>query len=101
MAGQVDYTHEGGESYADIRRRVVPAFRRLSERSAGRTIIVVAHGVVIRVLLTSLLPGHGPEHFDRFAIDNVAVNDLRWDGVSWRAVALNQRIGPDLESFAW
>jgi broad specificity phosphatase PhoE len=58
----------------------------------------VAHGVVIRVLLCSLLDGSGPEHFGRFAIDHTAVNDLRWDGARWRAEALGVA-AEDLESF--
>jgi broad specificity phosphatase PhoE len=88
MAGTLDYTHEGGESYSDIRRRSVPAFEALAARHAGETIVVVAHGVVIRVLLTSLLEGYGPEHFAAIAIPNVGVNDLRHDGLRWHAERL-------------
>ena len=89
-AGALDYTHEGGESFEEIRRRTVPAFQELAARHPGQTIVVVAHGVVIRVLLTTLLDEFGPEDFDRLGIDNGAVNDLRWDGSRWRAVALNR-----------
>jgi broad specificity phosphatase PhoE len=88
MAGELDYTHAGGESYADIRRRTVPAFEALAARHAGATIVVVAHGVVIRVLLTSLLEGYGPEHFAAIAIPNAGVNDVRHDGRHWRAERL-------------
>ncbi|MBV8075976.1 MAG: histidine phosphatase family protein [Planctomycetaceae bacterium] len=90
MAGDLDFTHEGGESFASIRRRVVPALRALARRHPGQTIVVIAHGVVIRVALTSLLEGYGPEDFDRIGIANTGVNDLRTDGERWRAVALNQ-----------
>ena len=65
------------------------------------TVVVVAHGVVIRVLLTTLLDGHGSEDFSAFAIDNAAVNDLRWDGTRWSAVALNRRPDGDRDTFAW
>ncbi len=96
MAGALDYTHEGGESYAEIRDRVVPAFLAVADQHPGQTIAVVAHGVVIRVLLCSVLAGHGPHDFGRIGIDFVAVNDLRWDGISWRAVQLENRDGrPD------
>jgi probable phosphoglycerate mutase len=87
--GDLDATHEGGESYAQIRDRVVPAFTALAHRHPGETIVVVAHGVVIRVLLCSLLDGSGPADFDRFGIDFVAVNDLHFDGRCWRAAAFN------------
>lgn len=88
MGGELDFTHEGGESYADIRRRAVPAFEALAARHPGRTIVVVAHGVVIRVLLTTLLDGYGPEHFETIAIPNAVFNDLRHDGTTWRAALL-------------
>ena len=55
MAGDLEFTHEGGESFADIRRRVLPVVEDLRDRHPGQTIIVVAHGIVIRVLLLSLL----------------------------------------------
>jgi len=100
-AGDTGYTHEGGESFDAIRDRVLPVFRRVADGSAGKTVVVVAHGVVIRVLLTTLLDGNGPAGFDRFAIDNVAINDLRRDGERWSAVALNQKVGDDLDGFAW
>jgi len=88
-AGDLDAAHEGGESYAQIRDRVVPAFTGLARRHPGGTAVVVAHGVVIRVLLTALLEGHGPGDFDRFGMGYVAVNDLRFDGETWRAAELN------------
>ena len=87
-AGDLDAAHEGGESYAQIRDRVVPAFAGLAARHEGGAIVVVAHGVVIRVLLCHLLDG-GPARFDGYGIDFVAVNDLRTDGRSWTAAALN------------
>jgi broad specificity phosphatase PhoE len=88
MAGDLDHTHEGGESYADIRHRTVPAFEALALRHTGQTIVIVAHGVVIRVLLTTLLEEYGPEHFAAIAIPNAGVNDLRYDGRCWRAERL-------------
>jgi broad specificity phosphatase PhoE len=90
MAGELEHSHPGGESYADIQRRVVPVFERLSAQHAGQTIVVVAHGVVIRVALTSLLRDSHPADFDRFAIDFASVNDLRFDGSVWTARMLNQ-----------
>lgn len=101
MAGDLDDTHEGGESYAQIRARVVPIVQRLAEGSTGQTIAIVAHGVVIRVLLCTLLEGRGPADFDLYRIDNAAVNDLRWDGTRWKAVALNQGVSPGDDSPAW
>lgn len=85
MAGDLNYSHEGGESFAAMASRTVPAFQAAAERHRGQTIVVVAHGVVIRVLLCSLREGTGPANFAKIPIEFVAVNDLRWDGFRWRA----------------
>jgi broad specificity phosphatase PhoE len=94
IAGDLEYTHPGGESYADIRRRVVPIIDDLARRHRGETIVIVAHGVVIRVVLTSLVSGLAPADFDRIAIDFASVNDLHFDGTHWKAGPLNQVIVP-------
>jgi broad specificity phosphatase PhoE len=101
MAGELDYAQEGCESYIAMRERTLPVFLKVVERSEGRTTVVVAHGMVIRVLLTSILDDPGPAGVNRIKIDNVAINDLRWDGERWVAIALNQTIGEDLDTFAW
>ena len=87
IAGDLEYTHPGGESFADIRVRVLPILRGLAECHRGETIVIVAHGVVIRVALTSLVAGFSPSDFDRIAIDFASVNDLWFDGDSWTARA--------------
>src|SRR5213076_824085 len=92
IAGDLDFSHPGGESYADIRRRVCPVFQDLAARHRGETLIVVAHGVVIRVAMTSLVTGFTPSDFDRIAIDFASVNDLWCDGTTWTARKLNQVI---------
>jgi 2,3-bisphosphoglycerate-dependent phosphoglycerate mutase len=90
IAGDLEHTHAGGESYGDIRRRVVPIFEELAARHRGATIIVVAHGVVIRVFLTSVVSGFQSADFDRVAIDFASVNDVLFDGTIWNAGPLNQ-----------
>jgi broad specificity phosphatase PhoE len=94
QAGDLNYTHEGGESFADMRRRVLPVIEELPDRHAGRSFLVVAHGIVIRVLLISLLDELSPADFGHIAIDFASINDLRWDGYRWRAAALNQVAAP-------
>lgn len=89
--GELDYTQPGGESYAEVRDRVIPAFQALADRHPGQTIVVVAHGQVIRILIISLVPGYGPADFDSIPINHVAVNDLAFDGQTWRVVALDQK----------
>jgi probable phosphoglycerate mutase len=90
IAGDLTHTHDGGESFLDIERRVVPIVNELVARHRGETLIVVAHGVVIRVLITALACGFEPSDFDRIAIDFASVNNLIFDGSTWTRGALNQ-----------
>jgi 2,3-bisphosphoglycerate-dependent phosphoglycerate mutase len=96
QAGDLDATHPGGESYTQIRDRVCPPFQRIAALHRGQTIVVVAHGMVIRVLLTNLVPELGLEGFDKIPIRHVGVNDLRFraDTDTWRAESLD--IEPEL-----
>jgi probable phosphoglycerate mutase len=96
IAGDLEYTHPGGESFAEIQRRVIPICDELAARHRGEAIIVVAHGVVIRVFLTSLVSGFQPADFDRIAIDFASVNDLLFDGSTWTAGQLNQCVASSL-----
>ncbi|MDB5350042.1 MAG: fructose-2,6-bisphosphatase [Planctomycetota bacterium] len=86
MSGDLDATHAGGESYAQIRSRVVPEFLAIAARHAEETVVVVAHGVVIRVLITSLVDGLGPEDLRLVPIEFVGIHDLRCDGALWSLV---------------
>jgi broad specificity phosphatase PhoE len=97
MAGDLEFTHEGGESFAAIRRRVLPVIEQLRDRHQCAAFIIVAHGIVIRVLLLGLLPGLSPPDFDRIAIDFASINDLCWNGRRWRAQGLNQLVAPSPE----
>jgi broad specificity phosphatase PhoE len=94
IAGELEASHPGGESFAEIRRRVCPVLEELASRHRGQTIVIVAHGVVIRVALTSLVAGLAPSDFDRIAIDFASVNDLRFDGRTWTARTLNRVVAP-------
>lgn len=94
LAGDLEFTHPGGESFADIQRRVSPIFEDLRQQGAGETSVVIAHGIVIRVTLLSLLPELSPADFDRVAIDFASINDLVHDGDAWSARALNHVVAP-------
>jgi broad specificity phosphatase PhoE len=90
MAGDVDYAPEGAESFAAIRARVLPIWERLTTVHHDRTIAIICHGVVCKVLLLSLLEGYDLGSWNRIGpIGNVALNELaRANGV-WRLVRLN------------
>lgn len=88
--GDLDASHPGGESYREMRDRVVPPFIELADRHRGELILVVVHGVVIRVLITSLIQEFSPGDYHQIAIRHVAVNDLRRSDPGWIAAALDQ-----------
>ncbi|HEV3167204.1 MAG TPA: histidine phosphatase family protein [Isosphaeraceae bacterium] len=94
MAGDLDFASEDAEPYAAARERGVRALSEIVKRWPGQTIVVVAHGVLIKMVLATLLDDLGPGDYDEIGIDNAAINDLRWDGSQWRAVALNHRVEP-------
>ncbi len=76
-ADPADTPYKGGESYRDVRNRVVPAFRALASQHLGEMVVVVAHNVVNRALLADTL------QLDlRYAKDikqnNACVNILRY-----------------------
>jgi broad specificity phosphatase PhoE len=85
MAGDLEFTHEGGESFAAIRDRVVPVFAEVARAARGSTIVLVCHGIVIRVFLSSALAELSPADFDRISLQFVTPHDLLWDGEGWRA----------------
>jgi broad specificity phosphatase PhoE len=89
IRGDTGYAPPGAESFDAIRDRVLPAWRAVTEQHAGRALVVVAHGIVIRVLLLSVLPDWTVADWKRLGpVKNVGVSELVWDG-EWRAVRLN------------
>lgn len=94
IAGDLEFTHPGGESFADIQRRVVPILDDIRRRGEGETSAVIAHGIVIRVALISLLPDLSSADFDRVAIDFASINDLTHNGEAWAARTLNHVVAP-------
>jgi probable phosphoglycerate mutase len=92
LAGETSYAPEGAESFDDIRNRVLPVWRRITERYAGQTVVVVAHGVVCKVLLVSLLSGYSITDWHRLGpTHNVGVSELVSHGEgTWRASRISE-----------
>src|SRR5262249_620617 len=72
MQNPARFGHPEGESYADVFARVGPALEELFNRHAGQTVLVVAHHVVNRVYLASLL-GMGIEKAREVSLDPCAI----------------------------
>jgi 2,3-bisphosphoglycerate-dependent phosphoglycerate mutase len=74
QAGNLDYTSAGAESYQDMLMRLLPAWQQfLDDHPTGNSLIVL-HGIVIKVLLTSLLENHDHRDWEKLGpIKNGAV----------------------------
>jgi broad specificity phosphatase PhoE len=91
VAGDTAYAPPGAESFDDIRNRVLPVWHRLTTEYGDRTLVVVAHGVVCKVLLLGLLPGYGPAAWHRLGpIRNVGITEVVGGEDGWQAVRVNE-----------
>ena len=69
------YAPPGGESLADVCRRVVEALARSANAYQGEDVIVVGHGAAIGVALGSLLDGD-PTRWNHYGIKNCSITEL-------------------------
>jgi broad specificity phosphatase PhoE len=93
LAGQTDYAPPGAESYDAIAARVLPVWGRLTDELVEQTTVIVAHGVVCRVLLLELLPEYAVGAWHRLGpMANVGISELLHNapGLPWRAVRINE-----------
>ena len=88
-AGDTAYTTPGAESYDDLRARLLDAWRRTVAAHAWARLLIVAHGIVCKVLLLELLDGQGPAAWGRLGkVPNVAVSCLRPTAGGYEAPSL-------------
>jgi probable phosphoglycerate mutase len=89
-AGNTAFTTEGAESFDDLSGRLLPAWERALAAHPGGRVAVVAHGIVCKVLLLSLLDGWDVSGWTRLGRSaNVAVTELvPLANGRWRAEAL-------------
>jgi len=91
MAGDTAFAPPGAESFDDIRHRVLPVWQRVTTECAEQTVVLVAHGVVCKVLLFTLLPEHSVGDWNKIGpIHNVAISELQYEAGQWRAVRVNE-----------
>lgn len=92
IAGETGFAPDGAESFDAIQARVLPAWRRITARHPGQTLVVVAHGVVCKVLLTSLVVGFRIADWKSMGpIENLALHELEGAGEHWRLLRFNYR----------
>ncbi|HEU0157858.1 MAG TPA: histidine phosphatase family protein [Hyphomicrobiaceae bacterium] len=93
---EADERAPGGESFADLMRRVAPAIDRLNAAHRGRDIVAVTHGGTIRAAL-GLALGIPPRAALAFSTENCSLTRLdHLPGAGgagvWRVVAVNRRL---------
>ena len=91
--GEFDYRVEGGESITDVQARALRAMEHVLARHEGadrdQTVLVVAHGRFLRVLLATLLAAYGLERMHELRHSNTCVNRLVYSGGAYEADLLN------------
>ncbi len=83
-----------GESFHDLRERVIPAFKQAIDKARGHTMIV-SHAGVNRVILYHLL-GAPLGNVFRLRQDYGCLNIMEFDGELFQICVVNMRPGPNV-----
>ena len=76
-AGNVHFTTPEAESFHEVAARVVPAWERTVQAHPGGRLVIVAHGIVVKVLLLSILHGWDATGWVKLGrVANLAVTEL-------------------------
>lgn len=90
ISGDTGYSPPDMESLDQIRNRVLPVWDQVSQEFSGRSVVIVAHGIVVRTILISILEGYNVADWPRLGrIANASISEVIGSGRSWRA----ERIG--------
>src|SRR5262245_57999225 len=89
VAGETWYAPPGAESFDQIKDRVMPVWGRVTGENPGKTLAIVAHGIVCRVILVSVLAGYNAADWPRLGrLPNASITDLVGSGRTWRATRI-------------
>ena len=72
-----------GENYGMVRDRTVPFFENLARLFEGKTILVVAHGAVNKIVLSWLLQ-KPQEYYYEFSQENACINEIEFKRGHWK-----------------
>ena len=88
-AGNTRFTTPGAESFDEMRLRLWPAWEDTVRKHASERIVIVAHGIVCKVLLLNLLEGWNAKRWHELGrVENLATSELVQDAEGWRAEQL-------------
>jgi broad specificity phosphatase PhoE len=88
MSDPARHGYPGGESFQDVYDRVVPLLERLLANHAGQSMLVVAHLIVFRVYLASLL-ALAPGQARQVKLDNGSISVVVRQGLHTSIRTLN------------
>jgi len=90
VAGETWYAPAGAESFDQVRNRVLPVWDRVTLENQGKTLVIVAHGIVVRVILLRIVEGYNAADWPRLGrIANASLTEVVGCGRSWRAVRIS------------
>ena len=78
--GNTHYTSMGGESFQELRERVVATYYRLAAANDGKTIACVSHGEAIRTAVNAFYGRPLEEMHNMIPSDNTAVSCVEIEG---------------------
>ncbi len=91
VQGDIHHSSSGAESYADLQNRIIPIWQRITTVNAGKRIIVVAHGIVNRVIILSVVKNLGLSDWGKIGkIGNTSITELRKNQDGWSAIKIGE-----------
>lgn len=91
VSGETSYAPPGMESFDQMRKRVMPVWDRVTQENQGKSLMIIAHGIVVRVILLSVLDGYNAADWPRLGrIANASISELVGSGRSWQAVRIGE-----------
>ena len=88
-AGAADAVMPGGESLADVDRRMRSLLEELQNEDQGGSFVLVTHNFVLRLLACRLV-GLGPERFRSFVFELGSISEARSERGEWAIHRLNE-----------
>jgi probable phosphoglycerate mutase len=88
LAGDLERRLPGGETAAEMRRRMHHVLHEIAEKHPGETVLAVSHGGLMRLTLPLILtrePADPPDRLGNCALVELTVDDQHWTCVRWPA----------------
>lgn len=86
-AGDLDVPMPGGESGRQLLDRFLPVVERLRRTHSDGVVVLVSHGMSIRLAATALASNITTDFADRHFLPNCQHITLRYEGDGWRCLA--------------